>query len=117
MTIEPARPFLLLLKTHVKRLLIACFTGLWCLHATAAPTSAPVRAEIEALLTKLQAAPFMVGRPAVIVAMLNLRRCSTVQVMAVVSVWYAAGAAIHSKSGARQSRGRYAAEKSARATV
>ncbi|MCZ8014467.1 MAG: DUF5329 domain-containing protein [Limnobacter sp.] len=55
MTIEPARPFLLLLKTHVKRLLIACFTGLWCLHATAAPTSAPVRAEIEALLTKLQA--------------------------------------------------------------
>ena len=39
----------------MKRLLIASFTILWCLLATAAPTSAPVRAEIEALLTKLQA--------------------------------------------------------------
>lgn len=39
----------------LKRLLIASFTSLWCLVGTAAPTSAPVRAEIETLLTKLQA--------------------------------------------------------------
>lgn len=39
----------------MKRLFIASFTSLWCLLATAAPTSAPVRVEIEALLTKLQA--------------------------------------------------------------
>lgn len=55
MMIEPANLFLLLLKISLKRLLIASFTGLWCFLATAAPTSAPVRAEIETLLTRLQA--------------------------------------------------------------
>jgi hypothetical protein len=39
----------------MKRFLISSFAGLWCLFATAAPTSAPVRTEIESLLTKLQA--------------------------------------------------------------
>lgn len=43
------------LRTNMKRLLIASFTSLWCLLSIAAPTSAPVRAEIEALLSKLQA--------------------------------------------------------------
>ncbi|MCE2744896.1 MAG: DUF5329 domain-containing protein [Burkholderiales bacterium] len=38
----------------MKHLLIASVAGFWCLVVTAAPTAAPVRAEIEALLNQLQ---------------------------------------------------------------
>ena len=39
----------------MKRVLIATVVSLWCAVAAAAQTSAPVRAEIDALLAKLQA--------------------------------------------------------------
>lgn len=39
----------------MKRLLSSTIVGLWCLQAVAAPTPAPVRAEVDALLEKLKA--------------------------------------------------------------